>query len=73
MADVFLFLLTGVNESLWKSNREKEMRPQFLRCSLKNKGTVVVDFLYQPARIGNVGELSLGVSVTVRVFPETFN
>lgn len=52
--------------------RERDVA-RLLRCSLKNKGTVVVDFLYQLARTGNVGDLSLGVSVTVRVFPETFN
>lgn len=37
MADVFLFRLMGVNENVWKSNREKEMRPQLLWCSLKTK------------------------------------
>lgn len=41
---------------------------------VKNKGTVMVDFLYQPGRIWNLLEdMSLGVSVTIRVFPEKFN
>ena len=55
-----------------EQQRERDAAPAPLVLA-KNKGTVVVDFLYQLARIGNVGDLSLGVSVTVRVFPETFN
>lgn len=48
-----------------EQERDTDTAPLVL---VKNKGTVMVDFLYQLGRIWNLlGDVSLGVSVTVRV------